>query len=208
MILDDQKLIYIHIPKTGGNSVERAFSVPRWQRRGLIDAPFEVDTVEAETEPHLPASLLQRSFPERFDSYFKACFVRNPWDRIVSAYSWLREIRGLPVTFADWIAGDFEATPPRELNLFIRPDLLDWITVDGRVAMDFIGRFESIESDFAALCRAAGIERPRLRHWNARRHHHYSLYYDDRSRAMIGERYQREIDHFDFKFESIGISTA
>ena len=201
MILHQEKFIYSHIPKTGGRSVEAAFAfdpVPRVP----IDDPFEVQVVEKETEKHLPAVLLQRSFPDVFQSYFKAWHVRNSWDLVVSAYFWLKPGCNLRREFKEWVMNRFADTPTRETNIFIKPCQLDWISDEnGLVIVDFVGRFESLKTNFEYICETIGATGKTLPHLNKTNHLHYSRYYDDETKEYIAELYRIDIDYFRFKFE-------
>jgi hypothetical protein len=68
--------------------------------------------------------------------------------------------------------------------------------------VDFVGRFESLESDFRQACRIIGLRPiPPLPHANnSHRKRHYSAYYDDESVEWIRERFAKDIDYFGYKF--------
>ena len=203
MILHDQKLIYIHVPKTAGRSVEKAFAFEIVPRRS-IDDPFGVREVLRESEKHLPAAVLQRSFPDAFASYYKVGFVRNSWDRIVSAYFWLRASCNLRRGFKDWVMQDFVDTPPRERNIFVEPYQLDWLTdEDGNIIVDYIGRFEKLTQSFSEVCDHIGAVNVKLPHCNKTEHEHYSTYYDAETRDRIAKRYEKDNQFFGFEFESL-----
>lgn len=206
MIDHRHRFIFIHIPKTGGSSISQAFS-HEWPA-APVDDPFSTHRVEVEGETHLPASLLRRSFPETFDAYFTACFVRNPWGRLLSAYWWLRRERRLGHEFQHWVREGFPDTPTRERNLFLKPCQLDWITdEDGSLLVDFIGRFEHLQRDFASICDCIGRGRSRLPVTNRTRAReyrktHYSQHYDHEAREIVAKLYERDIEAFGFRFET------
>ena len=202
MILHDRKLIYIHVPKTGGRSVESAFSF-EIQPRMPIDDPFGIHTVDKETEKHLPAALLRRSFPDAFSEYFKVGYVRNSWDLILSAYLWLKSGCNLRRDFKEWIMGDFVDTPVRERNIFIKPCQLDWLTdEEGNIIVDLVGRFENLTESFQKVCERIGASDVVLPHLNQTEHGHYSRYYDTQTQKRIATLYRKDIDYFGFEFES------
>ena len=64
------RCFFIHIPRTGGNSI--------------------ASTILDGRTAHTPYFVYQRAYPDEFDEFFKFCFVRNPWDRLVSAYFYLK----------------------------------------------------------------------------------------------------------------------
>src|SRR4051812_39230730 len=69
MISHEHRCIFVHIPKTAGNSVNRVFGIG-WQDHK------DLQRYHAE----LPAEL--------FATYFKFAIVRNPWDRLLSDYNY------------------------------------------------------------------------------------------------------------------------
>ena len=65
----------------------------------------------------------------------------------------------------------------------------------------FVGRVENLQHDFDALCDKLGLERMKMPHLNATRHHHWREYYDDESRDIIAEKYARDIEIFGYTFD-------
>src|SRR4051794_5934186 len=79
MLLSRQrKFLFVHIQKTAGSSLREALQA------ALPDLETFLGTHDhaAWARPHLG---------EDWDGYFKAAFVRNPWDRLVSWYTMIRE---------------------------------------------------------------------------------------------------------------------
>lgn len=74
MIIKNKKLLFIHIPRTGGTSIEHSFGYPRC--KGGINSLAQHNTLN------------QYSEEENINSYFTFSFVRNPWDRLISWYLW------------------------------------------------------------------------------------------------------------------------
>jgi hypothetical protein len=74
MILDKHKILFIHIPRTGGTSVENHFNYQ--SKHGW----------NPKNSQHL--TLEEYSNHYNLDDYFKFTVVRNPWDRLVSWYIW------------------------------------------------------------------------------------------------------------------------
>jgi len=138
---------------------------------------------------------------------FKFSFVRNPWDRAVSLYFYLKKVGFIHKnkkfrTFLYEIEDD--ALPP--IGLFHSKALsqcnkqLDWITDEkGRVFVDFVGRYENIESDFSRVCEELSIER-QLPRRNITAHSHYTRHYDQESRKIVERVYAGDIDYFGYKF--------
>jgi hypothetical protein len=84
MISHKHRFIFIHIPKTAGTSIEEALRdescqlLPgEWDYRRAPHAPLNHLTLQEVAD----CGILT---PAQLKSYFKFCFVRNPWDRLVS----------------------------------------------------------------------------------------------------------------------------
>ncbi len=204
MILDEQKLIFIHIPKTGGTSFEFAYNYIHPGFDQFIN-PFLIKNLTQETDAHIPAIVLKKSFPEKFDSYYKFCIVRNPWDRLLSSYLWIKRYQlKTNIGFRDWIISGFKDTPEREMNIFVNFNQLDWITDNsGNIIIDYIGQFDQIKQEFVKINQKLKIPKQKLPYINASRHIHYSYYYDDETKDIVREMYQKDIEYFGFKYKTI-----
>jgi hypothetical protein len=69
------------------------------------------------------------------------------------------------------------------------------------VRADFVGRFESLERDFARVCEAVGIRDEELPRLLVSSGEHYRDAYDDISRASVARIYADEIERFSFVFD-------
>lgn len=144
------KTIFIHIPKAAGTSVRSALGEPTTGRR------------------HLPWWVYKEADYKKFNSYFKFAFVRDPWDRVLSGFEYLKaggnqagdlavaEVLQSYETFADFIR--FGLCDGYMLyHPVFRPQswyLCDWT---GNVMVDFLGRYESLDRDFHVVAESLGI---------------------------------------------------
>jgi len=137
----------------------------------------------------------------QFENYFKFGFVRNPWDRVVSLYERREalEFRAQMTfdQFVDWIQYSsstcIHSSPHRyQLDWFVDPN--------GKVLADFIGRFERLEQDWAFVARKLGLNE-KLPHSRANpRSRHYTDYYTERTRQVVGEKFRVDIETFGYQF--------
>lgn len=99
---------------------------------------------------HMPAWRVKAYVgDEVWGSYFKFAFERNPWDRQVSWYHYKTKSKpdGLVPTFEAFLADEKRA----------KVDNHALYAIDGTVAVDFLGRYEAIETDFAQALAQAGL---------------------------------------------------
>jgi hypothetical protein len=78
---------------------------------------------------------------------------------------------------------------------------LEWLSLKGEAAVDFVARMENLREGFPAICRRVGLPVQRLPHRNRRLHLHYSHYYDRTTRDLVGSYYARDIAAFGYDFE-------
>lgn len=128
-------------------------------------------------------------------SYFKFAFERNPWDRQVSWYRYKTKSK------AAGERPDFPRFLADRRRAFV--DNFDLYSIDGEVAVDFLGRYESLEEDFAEAMRRAGVnDQVALPRVNASKGGttDYRAFYDEASRDLVAGWYAREIALLDYRY--------
>lgn len=185
------RCIFIHVPKTAGTSIARALF--------------------ATESRHVPYFEYERANPRKFLTYFKFAFVRNPWDRLVSIYFFLQR-GGMNETDRVWAEknivpfarfSDFvrEWLTPESAMTFphLRPQCFYVADRDSRLMVDFVGRYERLNEDFAHVASRLRSEAV-LSISNKGEHEHYTAYYDNETREIVGNVYERDIDTFGYVF--------
>ena len=82
VLCHDKKCIFIHIPKTGGTSVEQF--IKDNDRNTLLF----IGVRNNRSLQHLMARELKLTIPYIYKKYYKFSIVRNPYDRLLSEYYW------------------------------------------------------------------------------------------------------------------------
>ena len=192
---DRSESLFIHVPKAAGRSVVR----------GLYDQR----SVE-----HASAEWYAQLDPDRYQRYFSFTFVRNPWDRAVSAYTYLCQ-NGAPTNEDDskWgeFVRDFDSFDDfvcRWLNrdtamrhILFTPQHLFICNVFGELDLDYVGRFERLEEDYQYIAGQVRGSGP-LPHLNQsiERPPHYADYYTDASKARVADVYEKDITLLGYTF--------
>jgi len=163
MISHPRKTVFVHIPKTGGQSVESVFledAGVRWAERGTLVLGRNKDPVRGPTRlAHLFAAeyvALGHIAAADFDAYTRFAIVRHPYDRALSEYryraaSW-RKRNEVAMTFDDfirWYPEDERLDVARHLVPQARYVMDD----QGRRLVDHLLRFERLEEEIAPLFR-------------------------------------------------------
>ncbi|QDU36901.1 Sulfotransferase family protein [Maioricimonas rarisocia] len=208
------RFIFVHIPKTAGTSCALALKqgLPWWERRqrqtrrgskhkSLLDG---LELLEQ------PTGLFRHGVRDA-DSYFSFAVVRNPWDRMVSLYHYLKRTEKYaeicPDTFEAFLDDiDAQVSWTQQLRS-LRTQRSYLADADGRMICDRIARFETLAQDFEAITQRLGID-ARLPHVNRSNHDAYVRYYTPRSRECVARWYRQDIDEFGYTFDGLVSSGA
>jgi hypothetical protein len=208
--------LFVHIAKTGGTSVRAALNRLRW-RDPLYPAQFIASRLSHATG-HRIASKLPRHAKviaakemlprELFDRLFKFAFVRNPWDLQVSSWHHLgRErphlLKDIP-DFSTFIRWKLDPERPYQYHIDTSIELqTDYLKdLDGTILVDFIGKYENLQTDYEEVCRRIGVRPPSLPHKRkAKGRNVYREYYDDATAQMVMEHFRKDIETFGYTFD-------
>jgi hypothetical protein len=136
----------------------------------------------------------------RFRNQFKFCFIRNPWDRVVSCYSskvlekrmfaecWDKDFD----YFVNYISQLNLKTCDRHIRLQTK-----LFPVNG---MDYVARFENFAHDFNyVINERLNLDVP-VEHRNISEHKHYREYYTGKTRKLIEDLYSDDIRFGNYQF--------
>lgn len=207
MISSEHKFIYIHVPKTGGNSIQERLVVISDDKKESGGRRDGVDRYELKgpiTErKHQRLGRYASALPN-FSDFKTAVSVRHPLERAVSYYfsphRWTRLAKESkqPAIELRWDHADFLKALER------LPPITDFLKVDGRIhAADFIIRFENLQEDFSAFVAALSLPvASDLPHRNAsaadaeiRRR----AIEDPNVRREVAQRYAADLEHFGYE---------
>ena len=199
-IYPSHKAVFVHIPKTGGSSIAALLKHDR-----LVDT--KSNEVDPRGEGRETMVELVEALGDEADDYFKFAFVRNPWDRFVSAYHYVVQRRPELTevtshkTFEEFVPV-FSADPDRFLKIrYFRPQWSYLSDQQGYSPVDFIGRFERFDEDLQKVVARLDLHRTLMRHRKKSKRSDYRNYYDDARRDAIAEVYARDIETYDYRFD-------
>lgn len=191
---DDLKCIFVHIPKAAGISVNKAlFGNYGGSHHKLKDYQLIFNKKE-------------------FNTYYKFTFVRNPWDRLVSTYFFLKN-GGFHENDKAWFdenLSQFNNFEEFVLNWLNEDNIYKWIhfipqnefiTVNGKVLIDDVYKLENIDEDMKAIAKKLNLTLE-LRHenQNPNRNSKYREYYSSKTKEIVSRVYKKDIELFDYQF--------
>lgn len=212
LVSDSRRVLFVHVPKTGGVSVENTF-LPIW--------PEARTKIESLRGRHPTLENILAAEPQLAD-YWSFGFVRNPWARMVSWYAMIDSWNRRRTNFANGIAGsrqpkrgnamwrraaeysDFEEFVLRGTDELPRVNApqISFLRATGDLQreVDFIGRTESFAADLRRVQLELGLEPVPAPHRNKSSHGRYQDYYSDAARKKVAEAFAEDIDRFEYTF--------
>ncbi|WP_084104993.1 sulfotransferase family 2 domain-containing protein [Demequina sp. NBRC 110056] len=160
---DGAALLFVHIPKTGGGSVEAAFKDAGWTM-DFFDhrsSPGSVNALRRNSPQHTHAADLERIFRiDQFDAVFS--FVRDPLARMRSEYVWRKRkqesIDASGKAFEKWLRSTFRRTlnDPWLHDNHMRPQVEFMVTGARNLRVE-----DGIAAGLAHLADLTGLNLPR-----------------------------------------------
>jgi hypothetical protein len=188
------RTIFIHIPKTAGVS--------------LVKSIFGHVTLEG----HRSVSFYKQVFGTRYSDFFTFTIVRNPWDRLYSAYKFLQK-GGINIhdknAFETHLSTykDFEDFVLKGLNEKIIWEIMHLIPQyefvcdkNGKIIVDYVGKFENLKESADEINDILKLDFE-LKHHNKTDNKDYKDIYTTEMIEKVHQIYQKDIDIFEYSFK-------
>lgn len=195
---NNSRIMFIHLPKTGGTSIKMTNTIKNLYYIGHNDRYGKY-------------KFLKDYDKNLLNECFKFCFVRNPYDRLVSTFFYLQiskyeEDKKDAEKFINKYE-DFKSFVLNQLTksetfeqIHLRP-LYTWICDDNyNLIPNFIGKVENYNNDIRTINKITGLNIP-IKHINKSEHKHYSEYYDDEIKEIVYNIYKKDFELFGYKKE-------
>jgi len=205
MLISSQKgFIFIHIYKTGGTSIRRVleryddrFNFFHRMKSYLTPNPvLSSKTIHKHMRVEKIVAKLGR---EKFRQYYSFAFVRNPWDWQLSLYFQILHDANSPNHKLVKKMGTYENYVDWRVHEACRLQS-DFLYIDDELMVNVVGKYESLEADFQQIVNTINLKETALPHLNNRKKGNYKSYYNETTRQMIAEAYQKDIERFGYEF--------
>ncbi len=203
----DRQIVFIHIPKTAGISFIKTYeneNIKVWGHDTRQDwyrfFPNNPQTFYSKYLPFLAK-----------EHYFAFAVVRNTWDRLFSAYTYLSkgggnlddateaEIYVKPYKdFEDFVLNGLETASQKQLHFY--PQTVWFCNKKGISVANRILHFENLEEDVKTLMSELNIQYRPLPHHNKSHDKNYKDCYSPKMVQKVAEIYKDEIKKLNYKF--------
>ncbi len=213
MIAHPLKTVFVHIPKTAGQSVEQVFlsylGLDQQSRRALLLREKRSFETGPPRLAHLTAAeYMQHGFLSQadYEEYFSFSFVRNPWARVQSFYRYLKLNQKL--SFRDFVLNELEGlTSSEKYGWFVKSQAEYIYNHDNILQVDFLGRFENLQADFDHVLQHLGLPCTELPVINvshsSSQNSERADQFDSATRDKVAELYARDIELLDYDADDL-----
>lgn len=189
---NSNKAIFIHIPKTAGTSVSVAL--------GISNAR------------HLSWREYYGTNSKKFHEFFKFAIVRNPWDRLVSAYHYLNHggNSSADLLFKSEYLSQFKTFEDFVTNGLLIDEIKNWVHFRPQIAfvadnehnlmIDNIFHYENVTNDINEIGRKLDIRIAALEKVNISNRGNYKKYYSSVTAELVANIYADDIKAFNYSF--------
>lgn len=153
---------------------------------------------------HAVAKTVAAFDPAAWQSYHKFCFVRNPYHHAVSDYFWRTQGKS-DVSFDEFLRRKLDPDRPDPERLRPSP-VTNWeiYTINDRIVVDTIGRYETLSEDLARLGQQLGFhldlsDLPGSK--SGFRKKTFGSMFTPGTKRLVEQIYAKELETFEYRFE-------
>jgi hypothetical protein len=213
----DLKAVFIHVHKTGGTYLSYMlhkyygfknyyirrpdhdkFCFNKKKTTKFINYENRIHGVLMyyKTSPHINKKMGMT--PQKWDTYYKFAFSRNPYDKIVSAWNHVNRFK---IPFLNYLRLQNVCNDVEFMHVFM-PQVRNIINEKGKINLQFIGKFENLEEDFCTILKNIGIKNiihDSEKKMNVRPHEEFVNYYENQEILdFINNLFKEDFEHLDY----------
>lgn len=209
-INDKYKVVFVHIPKNGGTTIEYLLGM-----HGELDtvgiAPYKNQVTNeflfGAGSQEFTAKEIERTIgQEKFASYTSFCIARNPYSRLVSYVAWALQYRPhatdgklSKIEFSDKVEKMFRAFEDSGFDdLYLKPQWHYAFDEGQNLLVDKVLKFEEFDKVLSFVGDLAKIDVKSNEHRMPSNHHSYKHYFEPFTLEMIHKMYKLDFELFDY----------
>lgn len=226
----DLKAIYIHLPKNGGLYIEKildefyGFKTIYFTHENHNEfSDLNIEDIEPENNGfinfkkqgiiryHMSSAKFNNAFDltnEKWESYFKFTFIRNPYDKLVSAYKYINSnsYGNKKVTFKQFIDNKDISTDYTYFHAFIT-QYQQLLNLNNEININYFGKFENLNVELINILKMIGVKK--ILHYGIIEKNisinrsnvdkNYALYYTDEILQKVNNIFDEDFSYFKYK---------
>jgi len=208
----EKKAIFIHIPKNGGSYISEILSKNYGFKNYYLHRPdhklfcLGIDNSVDKHENKIHGTLIYyKTSPyinrimnmneNKWNNYYIFTFIRNPYDRIVSGWNYCNK----DISFKNFMKLENNVNSFDYWHTFM-PQSRHLISNNGKININFIGKFEFLENDLKIVLNNIGFNY--ITHIpfkkNSKKHNNYKSYYTNEILIDVNEIIKEDLENFDY----------
>jgi hypothetical protein len=218
----DLKTVFIHIHKTGGTYIsymlQKYYGFKNYYLRRpdhdifCMNKKKTTKYLNYENRIHGVLNYFKTSpfinkkmnmTPQKWDTYYKFCFIRNPYDRIISGWY---HVNKLNIPFSNYLNLYNRCNDVEFMHVFM-PQVRNIINEKGKLDINFIGQFENLEEDFQKVLKNIGVKdiiHEVSKKMNKREHDPFYTYFSQEALNKVNLILKEDFKYLNFKmFDNI-----
>ena len=195
LVSDSHKFVFHHVPKTAGSSITAALAPYCNLWKGTLPEEKHGWQVQFHNVGlHLPVKEVINSVSDYPREYYSFAFVRNPFEVIVSAWD-----SNKYENFDRYVEHEIFTG----LQICARRSQYEYLTDNGTLLVDFVGRYENLSSDFYEVINEIKVPLmmlPKRNIGKEKRSQDYKKYFTPLSRKTVERKFEKDLNFFGYEF--------
>jgi len=223
----DKKAIFIHIPKTGGTfireNLEKYYGFKFYvMKRADHDVFCNICQLDKERNKNFPKFIANRVHgiikyaktsnyinrminmdKDKWKNYKIFCFVRNPYDRLISGWNFLNNKHNIDIPFNEYIYKNDSVSDFEYIHSFMS-QYNNMIDENNNFCINYLGKFENLHEDFKHILLKIGFTENEINHDNEKKNNFTHLSYKELINSQeilnrVNEICEEDFDNFFYK---------
>jgi hypothetical protein len=203
IICDEKKFVFIHIPKNSGTAMTKELQKTYKDTQLLMFCERDGINIGID-KMHLYYDVIDKFIPKNIlDKYFKFCIIRNPYNKLYSAWNFIKERHG----YSD--VNDFikyklneefiygKELIPGDARVHYRPQFTFVYDNENNKFPDFIIRYENLNEDISKMNEKYDLNIPLYDDGNSEKS--YISLLNKESIIKINSLYKKDFELFNYE---------
>jgi hypothetical protein len=219
----EKKAIFIHIPKTAGiytrNVLKKYYGFDLY----LFERPDHIEYCQTNINQNSNAQFyfgnkihgiiqyyktseylnkLMGMDEKKWNEYYKFCFVRDPYNRIISAWNYIQEIHKFNIDFDKYLEFKDIVSEDEYFHVFM-PQYYHILDENNNIFVNYVGKFENLEEELKSVLIKIGFKPDDIIHnENKKNNREYNLKknnLDSKTINIINDLFDKDFEYFNYK---------